>query len=167
MQFLQHSQGISGMSRQNQVADNGSPSDIAILHELTGASLANHLGNGGTGLLRIILCMGKSSGKLFIRIFHIRQINIHISFQQPKGFHIFISAGIIHYRQHQSLSSGDFQGGNNLRYIVSTCHQIQIRRPLLLQLQKNICKPLHRNLFSAVPNGNIPVLTKAAAQSAA
>ena len=111
--------------------------------------------------------MGKSSGKLFIRIFHIRQINIHISFQQPKGFHIFISAGIIHYRQHQSLSSGDFQGGNNLRYIVSTCHQIQIRRPLLLQLQKNICKPLHRNLFSAVPNGNIPVLTKAAAQSAA
>ena len=148
------------------MADNGSFPDISIFSKLTASTLTYHLFNRSFCPFHIVRCMRKFLCQIRFHIFEIRKINIHISFQQFQCFQFFITTGIIHYRKIHSLHSCKIQCLYNLRYIMCTCHQIDIGSTFFFQFQKNFSKPFHTYCQSSASNSNIMILAETTTQPA-
>ena len=108
--------------------------------------------------------MGIFSCQFTLRVFIIWQIYIYVSLQRFQCFYTLVSAAIINSRKIHSLFLCNFQCGNNLWNIMCSCHQIYIGCSFLLKFQKYLCQSVYCDLKTTVTNGNITILTKAAAQ---
>ena len=141
MQILQHIDGIPGVSGEDQVADDGSASDITVGIKGTGTCLAEHLRNGFLRPFRIIRGMGKSPGKRSVHILEIRKVDIHIPLQHSKRLQTFISSAVENDGQGKPFSLCHVQSLQDGRRKMTPRHQIEIRGPGVLELQKNLRQP--------------------------
>ena len=85
-------------------------------------------------------------GKSGRHIFQVREPDVYQSLQGFYGLHTLVAAGVVHHRDGETPVFCHTQGRDQERDEMLRCHQIDIVSPLLLQIQKDLCHPLRRDL---------------------